>query len=126
MKRIHTIEALCKEIQGVTGIKDVYPSSFPTNAGNECIVVSFNGGQMLGTVAYPSLQVVCRADMPQRTYDIAVEVSDYLASLQDVRLVNGDLVIHCKKSNPFPLYLGQDENRRHMYSTNYTLILSDE
>lgn len=126
MKRIHTIEAICNEIQSITGIKDVYPSNFPTNAANECIVVSFTGGQTLEGVLYPALQVVCRADRPQITYDIAVEVSEYLASLQDVRLSNGDLIIHCKKSNPFPLYIGQDENRRHMYSTNYTLVISLE
>lgn len=126
MRRMHTIEAVCKEIQGIAGIKDVYPSNFPTNAGDECIVVSFNGGQVVGTVSYPSMQVVCRADSPQRTYDIAVEVSDYLASLSDVRIASGDLIIHCNKSNPFPLYIGQDENRRHMYSTNYTLVLSNE
>ena len=127
MKKLHTIEAVCHEIKSVTGVADVFPSTFPANADNECIVVSFIGGTPTrDTVMYSTIQVVCRAERPNRCYDLAVETQKYLTSLRDVRLLSGEVVIQWEAQHPFPLYLGEDENRRHLYSYNYSLILSEE
>ena len=127
MKKLHTIEAICQEIKSVTGVSDVFPSTFPANADSNCIVVCFVGGTPTrDTVLYSTLQVLCRSERPNKSYDFATGVQKYLTSLQDMRLASGEVVVSCKAQHPFPLYLGEDENRRHMYSYNYTLILSDE
>ena len=127
MKKLHTIEAICKEIQQVEGVSDVFPSAFPANSDHECIVVSFIGGTPTkDTVSYSTLQIICRAERPNRSYDLAVGIKEYFTSLRDVRLLSGEVVIQCNPQHPYPLYLGEDENRRHLYSYNYSLILSDE
>lgn len=127
MRKLHTIEAICQEIKSITGVADVFPSTFPANAESDCIVVSFIGGTPTrDTVLYSTLQVISRSERPSKSYDFATEVQKYLTSLQDVRLSSGEVVINCRSQHPYPLYLGEDENRRHMYSYNYSLILSDE
>ncbi|MGV2685137.1 hypothetical protein GNF82_12130 [Clostridium perfringens] len=127
MKNIHTLQALCEEIKALTGINDVFPSAFPSNANSECIVVTFTDGKPgKDTVMYASVKVVTRADTPNRAYDLAVEIEKYFTSFVDVRLLSADIVIQCRTQHPFPLFLGEDENRRHMYSMTYNIILSTE
>lgn len=127
MKKKHTLEALVQEVKEVSGVKDTYIHVFPATSEDTCLVLSFTGGQPTrDTVVSTTLQVVSRANMPNESYDIITEVTDYLCSLQDARLSNGDLVIQCRTQHPYPFYLGEDENRRHIYSMTMFLLLSME
>lgn len=127
MKKIHTIQALCEEVKTLTGVKHVFPSAFPSNANSESIVVNFAGGTpSKDTVIYASVQIVTRADTPDKAYDLAVDIEKHFTSLLDVKLLSGDIVVQCRTQHPFPFFLGEDENRRHMYSMTYNFIMSTE
>ena len=127
MKRTNFIEAMCAEIRDFTGVADVFPSAFPAMAKSKCIVVSIVGGQpSKDTVQYCSLQVATRAEHPQDSYNLAVEIIETLSNMHDARLVSGEVIVSIKEQHPFPLYLGEDENKRHMYSTNFSVVMSRE
>lgn len=127
MKKIHTIEALCSEVKKSVVINDVFPSTFPANAEHTCAVVSFIGGTPTrDTVKYSTMQIVTRAERPSDSYALSIDVQEYFTSMRGVELLSGEIVVMCTAQSPYPFYLGEDENRRHMYSTNYSLILSTE
>lgn len=127
MRRLHTIEAVCNEVKAILGIEAVYPSTFPANAPSKCAVVSFMGGQPTrDTVKYATVQIATRADHPFMALTMLTEVLDTFKTYTDVRLANGDLVISFKPQTAYPIYLGEDENRRHTYSSNFFLVLSEE
>lgn len=127
MSKVHTINSMCSIIKELTGIKDVIPSTFPANANDECIAVSFTGGQpSKDTVIYTIMQIVCRHPHPEHAYTTAITVQDYFKKLRDVTLSSGEILVHAREGHPYPYYLGEDENRRHMYSLTLHLVLSTE
>lgn len=104
IRRPHTIEVVIELLKQLTGVQDVFPSTFPDNANDTCIVVVFAGGQeSRDTVMYPTLQVLVRSQTPDKAYDIAVSISDYLTELQDIELDSGQNLLVCRTQHPFPL-----------------------
>lgn len=123
-RKIFTIEAIMNLLKDRTGVEDVFPSTFPTKAQDTCIIVVFAGGQRgQSTIKYPSLQVIVRSKQPDIAYALTAEVTEYLSRLHDMRLESGELLITCNEQHPYPLFIGQDENRRHMYSINFTMVV---
>lgn len=100
-----------------------YPLSFPTSSPNNCSIVSLSGGSTpQGGVVRTTLQVISRADHPATGEQLALKIKNVLD--QSTSFNAGSIrVIFCAAANPFPLYLGTDENQLYKFSMNYNLIL---
>lgn len=126
--KMHLITALSREIEENSPYTlQVVPYTFPATAKDECVVLSFTGGSpQKSTVKYSNLQVACRSNSNQLAHDYCAWVTKYFRSLRDVRLANGEILVVCRESQPYPYFLGEDENRRFMYSNNFSLVVSED
>jgi len=71
----------------------------------------------------PTLQILVRGTVDPRTgYEKALQIYDALHGFGGDRFVaGGHWVVKCEGIQSEPVYLGQDENGRHMYTLNFAL-----
>jgi hypothetical protein len=106
-----------------------YPNSFPISmkAPDVCAVVKLTGGfppsQWTGK-KQPSFQILVRgkandsAEVETRAYAI----HEALMNLCDV-MVGNDSVVIIRAMNSVPLYIGNDDNNRPIYSMNFDCVV---
>jgi hypothetical protein len=104
-----------------------YPNSFPISAPDVCAVVKLTGGfppsQWTGK-KQPSFQILVRgkakdfAEVESRAYAI----HESLMNLQGVTIGDESIVI-MRAMNSVPLYIGNDENNRPIYSMNFDCVV---
>jgi len=106
-----------------------YPNSFPisTATPDACAIVKLTGGfppsQWTGK-KQPSFQILVRgkandvADAETRAYAI----HEALMNLQGVT-IGDDSVVIIRAMNSVPLYIGNDENNRPIYSMNFDCVV---
>jgi hypothetical protein len=106
-----------------------YPNAFPISksAPDVCAVVKLTGGfppsQWTGK-KQPSFQILVRgnagdtAEVETRAY----VVHESLMNLQNVTVGDESLVI-IRAMNSAPLYIGNDENNRPVYSMNFDCVV---
>lgn len=104
-----------------------YPNAFPIAAPDVCAVVKLTGGfppsQWTGK-KQPSFQVLVRgeaykpADVEARAY----EIHESLMNLRDVK-VGEESVVIMRAMNSVPLFIGNDENNRPIYSMNFDCVV---
>lgn len=71
----------------------------------------------------PTLQILVRGTVDPRTgYEKALQIYDALHGFGGDRFIaGGHWVVKCEGIQSEPVYLGQDENGRHMYTLNFAL-----
>jgi hypothetical protein len=101
-----------------------YPLDFPANAKDNCMFVGIIGGTArVSGVGEINLQVVIRDTHPSKAEAKALEMIQFLDK-QTNKDLNGTHLIYAEALQPYPLYAGEDENHRHMFSTNFRLIIN--
>jgi hypothetical protein len=106
-----------------------YPNSFPisTKAPDVCAVVKLTGGfppsQWTGK-KQPSFQILVRgkandvAEVETRAYAI----HESLMNLREVT-VGDEAIVIIRAMNSVPIYIGNDENDRPIYSMNFDCVV---
>jgi len=71
----------------------------------------------------PTIQILIRGTIDPRVgYEKALEIYDALHGFGGDRfIVGGHWVVKCEGIQSEPVYIGQDENGRHMYTLNFAL-----
>ncbi|WP_214796576.1 MULTISPECIES: minor capsid protein [unclassified Exiguobacterium] len=102
--------------QGVSGI--FYPNNFPASAVDDCSHIAYTGGTpTVGGVGKMNIQVQTRSVEVGKAEQQAMKIR---AFLEDTGFYLGSTqVIIVKTNDILPLYLGEDENGRHIFSVNY-------
>lgn len=117
-----SINDLRAYLEANTGEK-FYPLTFPTNAPNDCSVVSFSGGEPPRRgLSKAHVQVITRATHPATAEANALRIKNFLHQKTDFNVGEAH-VVFCSALNPFPLFIGQDENGRYKYSLNYQMLM---
>jgi hypothetical protein len=116
-----SINDLRAYLEANTGEK-FYPLTFSVNAPNDCSVVLFNGGQPRRGLSKVHIQVINRATHPATAEAKALQIRDFLHNKTNFD-VGTTHVVFCTALNPFPLFIGQDENGRYKYSLNYEMLM---
>jgi hypothetical protein len=106
-----------------------YSNSFPvsTKIPDACAVVKLTGGfppnQWTGK-KQPSFQILVRGDVnkPADVEARAYALHDSLMNLRDVMIGDESIVI-IRAMNSVPLYIGNDENNRPIYSMNFDCVV---
>jgi hypothetical protein len=99
-----------------------YPNAFPASAADDCAVVTVTGG---GTpnilIGRPSAQVLIRAKVPAMAEAKAWEIYGFLN--QKTNFTVGTVtVVYCTAEQSAPMFIGNDENNRTVYSLNFSFI----
>jgi hypothetical protein len=104
-----------------------YPNSFPkdeqlTADDTGIIRLTPLNRNTAGGVGSVQLQVITRATHPNNAEKYAMEI---LKSIKDkTSFFMGEYrIIHVKIDNPFPMYIGTDENNRYKYTFNADVLL---
>lgn len=100
-----------------------YPNRFPAKGVDDCASVKFTGGAApdkytIG-VRSPSFQILVRAKHPSTAEAKANELFDLLNGKTHF-FVGNELVASCFADQSAPVYIGDDENGRAVYSLNFT------
>ncbi|MFD9628676.1 minor capsid protein [Peribacillus muralis] len=101
-----------------------YPHSIPVtetgDAGMVRILPTYRA--VKGGVASVELQIIIRASHPEKAEQWATELQDQLDKKTSFNI--GDTrVILMEIKNPFPLYIGKDENDRYKYSVDAWILI---
>jgi Bacteriophage minor capsid protein len=119
MISVNDIATLLKDELGI----EVYPLTFPKTSGDACSTVEV-------TYGYPSNAGVSRCFVQIITRDVhpalAEETANRIRSFLDKRTdfyLGETQVIYVSCQTPIPLYIGVDDNQRHLFSVNYLFIL---
>lgn len=106
-----------------------YPNAFPvsTTAADECNIVKLTGGfppsEWTGK-KQPSFQIIVRgkangqAEVESRAYAI----HEALMNLREV-MIGAESVVVIRAINSVPIYVGNDENNRPLYSMNFDCVV---
>jgi hypothetical protein len=106
-----------------------YPNSFPVSTATPdvCAVVKLTGGfppsQWTGK-KQPSFQILVRgeAHKPADVETRAYAIHESLVNVQNVA-VGDDSIVIIRAMNSVPLYIGNDENNRPIYSMNFDCVV---
>jgi hypothetical protein len=102
-----------------------YPNIFPTNSPDACVRVRLTGGfptdEWTGK-KQPSFQIFVRDDHPAKAENRAYAIHESLTNLTNVT-IGGSSVVKIRSNNSVPIYLGDDENNRPMYSMNFDCVV---
>ncbi|PEM65336.1 hypothetical protein CN613_25680 [Bacillus pseudomycoides] len=101
----------------------IFPLSFPVNSPDACSTVNFvSGTPTRGGVGKVYLQVMTRDVHPAKAEKSSNDIRSFLEKRTDF-LLSDIQVIMVECQNFAPLYLGTDENNRHLFTLNYTLTM---
>jgi hypothetical protein len=107
-------------------VPDVYyPNRFPATATDSCVAIRLTGGfptdQWTGKMQ-PSFQVLVRGEKTATTEERAYRIHESLTNLREVK-IGEDSVVIIRSNNSVPIYLGDDENNRSIYSMNFDCVV---
>lgn len=104
-----------------------YANEFPASSEDNAAYTRITGGfrpSEWTSLKRPSFQVIVRGAENNGPATEATANAIYDAYHQRSDFVIGrQRVIHCTANQSAPLYIGRDENRRPMYSVNFTLTI---
>lgn len=98
-----------------------YPNQFPPKKGDMAFV-KLTGGDNdtnINGLYTPSFQVMVRATDPQTAEAKATEIHTALNGKEFFN-IGSVYVPFCMADQPFPLWIGEDENGNTLYSINFT------
>ena len=106
-----------------------YPNKFPTGAKDKCVAIKLTGGfptdQWTGK-RQPSFQVLVRGDATRDglygAEGVANAIKSELTNLSEIT-IGSDSVVIIRCMNSDPLYVGDDENDRPIYSLNFDMVV---
>jgi hypothetical protein len=106
-----------------------YPNTFPISktAADECSVIKLTGGfppsQWTGK-KQPSFQVLVRGKAAgiAETEERAYAIHESLMNLNNVT-IGEDSVVIIRSLNSVPIFIGNDENSRPIYSMNFDCVV---
>ncbi|SFH23013.1 hypothetical protein SAMN05660649_04367 [Desulfotomaculum arcticum] len=99
-----------------------YPNTIPATAAPDCATVSLTGGAASNSqITRPAFQVLLRATHPGEGEAKAWEIYNFMHQKRDFD-VGTTHVIFCTAAQSTPLYIGTDENGRHLYSINFRTL----
>ncbi|WP_308637718.1 minor capsid protein [Paenibacillus silvisoli] len=103
-----------------------YVNEFPENALDSAVYVQVTGGfppDPDSAYRRTSFQVLIRGGEfeMQETEDLALTIHSHLNGRAEFEL-SGQFIRQCVADQPVPLYIGRDENKRPMYSLNFTCV----
>lgn len=124
MKILELITFIKTRVDGV-----YYPNSFPVSTAtpDACAVVKLTGGfppsQWTGK-KQPSFQLLVRgkANDPAEVETRAYAIHGALMNLRDV-MVGDESVVIIRAMNSVPLFIGNDQNNRPIYSMNFDCVV---
>lgn len=103
--------------------QNFYPLTFSLNSPDAASQVQFSGGNPVrGDLYQVSVQIITRDTHPATAEQKALEIKQFLNRKSDF-LVGDAHVVFVSAQNPFPLYLGTDDNGRYKYSMNYQFLM---
>ncbi|PFW43797.1 minor capsid protein [Priestia megaterium] len=107
--------------KGVGG--SFYPLAFPSSASDAGSQITiYSSTPVVGEVGRINVQIITRDVHPSLAESKANEIRSYLNDRTDF-LLDDVQVVYVQSQNITPLYIGTDENERHMFSMNYNFIL---
>ncbi|SEM81715.1 minor capsid protein [Paenibacillus sp. OV219] len=124
---------MLRAIYVVDYLRDEFPlayfvNEFPENAPDSAAYVQVTGGfppDPESSYRRTSFQVLIRGSEfeMQETEELALEIHSHLHGRTEFELQTGGMFIRqCAADQPAPLYIGRDENKRPMYSLNFTCV----
>lgn len=117
MRILDLINVIKSGVPGVT----IYPNVFPVGGADDCVVVRLTGGaapdDML-PISRPSIQVIVRAKNPS-TAEININAIYAFLNRKEQFDIGTVRAVYCLALNSSPIYLGEDENERTLYSANF-------
>jgi hypothetical protein len=122
VKALELITFIKTRVNGV-----YYPNSFPIskNAPDVCAVVKLTGGfppsQWTGK-KQPSFQILVRGNVDAEVETRAYAIHAALMNLHDV-MVGDESIVIIRAMNSVPIYIGNDENDRPIYSMNFDCVV---
>ena len=124
MKILELIPFIKTRVDGV-----YYPNSFPISksAPDVCAVVKLTGGfppsQWTGK-KQPSFQILVRgkANDPAEVESRAYALHEALMNLQNV-VIGEESIVIIRAMNSVPMFIGNDENNRPIYSMNFDCVV---
>jgi hypothetical protein len=107
-------------------VPDVYyPNIFPVSALDACVCIRLTGGfptdQWTGK-KQPSFQILVRDDHPAKAEERAYAIHGALTNLREIAIGNESVVV-IRSNNSVPIYIGDDENNRPIYSMNFDCVV---
>lgn len=120
---VSNIEIVSLLSDGVGG--SFYPLRFPTNSpdASSQVEITPTGGATVGGVGRMNVQVITRDAHPSYAESKALTIRSYLNDKADFLLAENVQVVLVKAQEFSPMYLGTDENGRHLFSHNYNFIM---
>lgn len=122
MRILELITFIRERVAGV-----YYPNSFPTTSQDNCVMVRLTSGfptsQWTGK-AQPSFQIQVR-ESAQKQGDCeakAYEIHEALTNLHNVTIGDSSVVI-IRSMNSVPIYIGNDDRERPIYSMNFDCVV---
>ena len=85
-------------------------------------IITSSSTPIVGSVGRMNVQIITRDVHPSLAEAKANEIRSYLNDRTDF-LLNDVQVVYVQSQNIVPLYIGTDENKRHLFSMNYNFIL---
>lgn len=98
-------------------------NDFPTTGADDIAYVRMSGGNAPSEwtpKSYPGFQIVIRAKLPATAETIANAIYANLHRKTEFN-IGTTRVVKCVANQSAPWYLGTDENKRTLYSLNFTL-----
>lgn len=106
----------------ITG--EFYPLRFPVNSKDACTIINItSGAEILGDVTRIEVQYITRDIHPSNAELFSNNIIKFLTNKTDFKIANDVRVIQVLPKQFIPIYLGTDENNRHLFSINFTYIL---
>lgn len=113
---------------GIAG--NTFINILPDEPDDAVMVRSTGGARSAGHAHYdnPSLQIIVRGGLDPRPPELlARRIYDKLHGLRHRALVDGGWWVQkCLGVQSGPVYIGQDQNRRHEYSLNFDFTIANE
>lgn len=108
---------------GISNVESIYPLQFPKKSKDASSIVNVTSSSPInGGVGQASVQVITRDKHPANAEKTANEIRSFLEKRTDFFIGEVQIVL-VQSENTFPLYIGTDDNERHLFSLNYKFIL---
>jgi len=109
--------ALDREIQ-------VIPFKYNELSNDECIRFEIGqGGSDRGDVYEVIITIDVRSKNPNNAEEIALMLNKNLHHITNEKIGEHELIV-VNRRRVYPLYIGVDENERHYYTSDYSLLLT--
>ncbi len=99
-----------------------YPNKFPAKGADDSASVKLTGGgspEYIEQIKNPTFQILVRAEHPSNAEAKANELFAFLNGKTHFQ-VGSVKVAYCRANQSTPIFIGEDDNERSIYSLNFT------